>query len=180
VAALIVIVLAALTSTGFDHHVGIKATVISRVVTISSTAHRMGAAIHFDDLQAERSYSAQRAYGQSKLANLLFTYELQRRLAGTDTIAVAAHPGASATELTRNLRPVLRAVAGVIVPLTSQRPGMGAPPALAPRPIRAARVASISAPTASPNCGSTRRFWHPVTDPTTLTSRSGCGRSPKN
>src|SRR5713101_4846048 len=68
----------------------------SRVVTVSSIAHRLGARIHFDDLQSERSYSRVGAYGQSKLANLMFTYELQRRLAprGT-TIAAAAHPGGS-------------------------------------------------------------------------------------
>lgn len=53
----------------------------SRVVTVSSVGHRIRAALHFDDLQWERSYSRVGAYGQSKLANLLFTYELQRRLA---------------------------------------------------------------------------------------------------
>lgn len=53
----------------------------SRVVTVSSTGHRIRAAIHFDDLQWERSYSRSAAYGQAKLANLMFTYELQRRLA---------------------------------------------------------------------------------------------------
>lgn len=72
----------------------------SRVVTVSSTAHKMGA-MHFDDLQGEQRYRKWGAYGQSKLANLLFTYELQRRLtaAGETTIAVAAHPGWSATNL---------------------------------------------------------------------------------
>ena len=59
--------------------------------------------IRFDDLQSEHSYSRVGAYGQAKLANLLFTYELQRRLHGTNTIAVAAHPGGSRSELTRNL-----------------------------------------------------------------------------
>ena len=53
----------------------------SRVVTVSSMGHRIRADIHFDDLQWERSYSRVAAYGQAKLANLLFTYELQRRLA---------------------------------------------------------------------------------------------------
>ena len=52
----------------------------SRVVTVSSVGHRIMARIHFDDLQLERSYNRVAAYGQSKLANLLFTYELQRRL----------------------------------------------------------------------------------------------------
>ena len=73
----------------------------SRVVTVSSMAHRFGK-IDFDDLQWQsRSYNANRAYGQSKLANLLFTYELQRKLdaAGKETIATAAHPGWTATNL---------------------------------------------------------------------------------
>ena len=74
----------------------------SRVVTVSSTGHRFGGGIHFDDLQWQRSYSRMGAYGQSKLANLMFTYELQRRLQGTKTIAAAAHPGASQSELGRN------------------------------------------------------------------------------
>ncbi len=76
----------------------------SRIVTVSSVGHRILADIHFDDLQWERSYNRVAAYGQAKLANLLFTYELQRRLAshGT-TIAAAAHPGMSDTELMRNM-----------------------------------------------------------------------------
>ena len=76
------------------------ATPGSRIVTVSSMAHQMGT-IQFDDLGWEKSYSKWRAYGMSKLANLLFTYELQRKLtaAGADTIAVAVHPGYSATNL---------------------------------------------------------------------------------
>jgi NAD(P)-dependent dehydrogenase (short-subunit alcohol dehydrogenase family) len=102
----------------------------SRVVTVSSIGHRIRAAIHFDDLQWERSYSRVGAYGQSKLANLLFTYELQRRLAprGT-TIAVAAHPGGSATELTRNL-PRLVAVLNTVVEPLFQGADQGALPTL--------------------------------------------------
>jgi NAD(P)-dependent dehydrogenase (short-subunit alcohol dehydrogenase family) len=75
----------------------------SRVVTVSSVGHRIGGGIQFGDLQSERSYGRVRAYGQSKLANLLFTYELQRRLLGNSTIAVAAHPGSSKSELSRNV-----------------------------------------------------------------------------
>ncbi|RSM37751.1 short chain dehydrogenase [Amycolatopsis balhimycina DSM 5908] len=103
----------------------------SRVVTVSSVAHRIRAAIHFDDLQWERSYGRVAAYGQSKLANLMFTYELQRRLAahGT-TIAVAAHPGLSDTELTRNSPAVIRVLSPLIAPLASQKPDMGALPTL--------------------------------------------------
>lgn len=77
----------------------------SRVVTVSSVGHRILAKIHFDDLHWERSYNRIAAYGQSKLANLLFTYELQRRLKakGAPTVALAAHPGFSDTELMRYL-----------------------------------------------------------------------------
>ena len=71
--------------------------------------HRLFASrgINFDDLQWQRRYSRAGAYGQAKLANLMFTYELQRRLVGTTTIAAAAHPGASRTELARNLPPLI-------------------------------------------------------------------------
>ena len=75
--------------------------VSGRVVTVSSTGHRFGS-IDFDDLNWERKpYRAWRAYGQSKLANLLFTAELQRRLsaAGSAVLATAAHPGYASTNL---------------------------------------------------------------------------------
>jgi NAD(P)-dependent dehydrogenase (short-subunit alcohol dehydrogenase family) len=84
----------ALTNLLLEHVTG-------RVVTVSSTAHRFGR-IDFEDLNWERKpYNAWRAYGQSKLANLLFTAELQRRLtaAGSDVLATAAHPGYAATNL---------------------------------------------------------------------------------
>ena len=98
----------------------------SRVVTVSSVGHRIRARINFDDLQWERSYSRVRAYGQSKLANLMFTYELQRRLSGAGTtIAVAAHPGFAATELMRHTP-----MAAVVTPLFSQNAAMGALPVL--------------------------------------------------
>ena len=83
------------------------ATPGSRIVTVSSVGHRFARGIRFEDLQWERGYSRVGAYGQAKLANLMFTYELQRRLTGTHTIAAAAHPGGSRTELTRNLPPLL-------------------------------------------------------------------------
>jgi NAD(P)-dependent dehydrogenase (short-subunit alcohol dehydrogenase family) len=71
-----------------------------RVVTVSSGAHRIGD-IRFDDLQWEHGYGKWRAYGQSKLANLLFAFELQRRAdeAGKKLVSVACHPGYAATEL---------------------------------------------------------------------------------
>ena len=76
------------------------ATPGARVVTVSSTAHR-GGRMRFDDLQGERSYTRWGAYGQSKLANLLFSYELDRRAraAGRDLVAAACHPGYAATNL---------------------------------------------------------------------------------
>jgi NAD(P)-dependent dehydrogenase (short-subunit alcohol dehydrogenase family) len=78
------------------------ATPGARIVTMSSTAHKFGR-MQFADLQFSRGYRAWAAYGQSKLANLLFTYELQRRLAraGQATLVVAAHPGWARTGLQR-------------------------------------------------------------------------------
>ncbi len=70
----------------------LKASAPARIVTVSSGAHGMGR-IDFDDLQAERNYQGQRAYNQSKLANVMFTYELARRLAGTGITANVLHPG---------------------------------------------------------------------------------------
>jgi len=101
----------------------------SRIVTVSSQGHRFVRGIRFDDLQADRSYRRVGAYGQAKLANLLFTYELQRRLTGTNTIAVAAHPGGSKTELTRNLPPLVAAVTRLAEPFF-QSAEMGALPTL--------------------------------------------------
>lgn len=102
----------------------------SRVVTVSSIGHRLRADIHFDDLQWERRYNRVEAYGQSKLANLLFTYELQRRLAPhATTIALAAHPGGSNTELMRHL-PRWAAVAYPLIKPMFQGADMGALPTL--------------------------------------------------
>ncbi|MDQ6821159.1 MAG: oxidoreductase [Actinomycetota bacterium] len=104
-----------------------------RVVTVSSGMHRIGR-IAFDDLQAERSYRAWRAYGQSKLANLMFCFELQRRAtaAGTPLKSVAAHPGYAATNLqsastTRSYELAVMAVANKAI---AQSAEMGALPAL--------------------------------------------------
>ena len=104
----------------------------SRVVTVSSNGHRLRAAIHFDDLQWERSYDRYAAYGQSKLANLLFTYELQRRLAQhhQNTIAVAAHPGASSTELGRSVPGWAKPLFTVAGAVLFQGAAMGALPTL--------------------------------------------------
>lgn len=76
----------------------------ARVVTVSSSFHERGR-IDFDDLQGERAYDPKTAYYQSKLANLLFVFELQRRLeaSGADVLSVAAHPGYAATNLQRHV-----------------------------------------------------------------------------
>ncbi len=76
----------------------LKQSAPARVVTVSSDAQRMGR-IDFDDLQGERSWSGQRAYNQSKLANVLFTYELARRLRGHGVTANTLHPGIVRTGL---------------------------------------------------------------------------------
>lgn len=104
----------------------------ARVVTLSSGAHRMGR-IFFDDLQRERSYNRWRAYGQSKLANLLFAMELDRRLraAGSTVKSLAAHPGYSATNLQSAAPPLLdRMVMTVTNHLIAQSAEMGALPTL--------------------------------------------------
>src|SRR5207302_10025694 len=79
----------------------------ARVVTVSSNKHKAGR-IDFDDLQGERRYRRWRAYSQSKLANLLFMFELDRRAreAGLDLVSVAAHPGYAATNLQFNAPPL--------------------------------------------------------------------------
>jgi NAD(P)-dependent dehydrogenase (short-subunit alcohol dehydrogenase family) len=104
----------------------IRATPKARVVNVSSAVHFIGG-IDFDDLDAGRSYSPIRAYAQSKLANLLFTLELQRRFeaAGVDALAAAAHPGSTQTGLQQHSRLMAAAVA-----LFSQDPAGGARPTL--------------------------------------------------
>ena len=104
----------------------------SRVVTVSNTGHRIRATIHFDDLQWERSYSRAGAYGQSKLANLMCTHELRRRLAahGSATVAAAAHAGVSNTGLVRNSPTVVRAPLHRLAPFITQPAAMGALPTL--------------------------------------------------
>jgi NAD(P)-dependent dehydrogenase (short-subunit alcohol dehydrogenase family) len=104
----------------------------ARVVTVSSGAHRMGR-IDFDDLQGERRYRRWRAYGQSKLANLLFAFELDRRLreAGAPVASVAAHPGYAATNLQSAAAPRLdRLVMVVSNRVIAQSAAMGTLPIL--------------------------------------------------
>lgn len=81
----------------------------SRIVSLSSIAHKFGS-IRFDDFQFSNGYSRMKAYSQSKLACLIFAYELDRRLrkAGSAAVSVAAHPGVASTHLGRNMTPVMR------------------------------------------------------------------------
>ena len=104
----------------------ITSTPKSRVVSVSSMAHKMGE-IDFDNLNAEQSYSKSGAYGQSKLANLLFTYELQRRFeaAGVDATSTASHPGWTETNLQAHTW-----MFRMLNPMLAQKPPMGALPSL--------------------------------------------------
>ncbi len=79
----------------------LRASAPSRVVTVSSEAHRMGP-LDLDDLQARRGYSAMKVYGRSKLANVLFSNELARREAGSGVTSNSLHPGVVATGFGRN------------------------------------------------------------------------------
>ena len=118
------LVLGALTSTAG-----------SRIVNVASIAHRDGR-MRWDDLQWERSYNRMAAYSQSKLANLLFTFELDRRLrtAEVPTVALAAHPGVSATELARHIPgldlPGVKQLARVVLSATLNSAADGALPSL--------------------------------------------------
>jgi NAD(P)-dependent dehydrogenase (short-subunit alcohol dehydrogenase family) len=109
----------ALTGLLLDHIVG---TPRARVVTVSSGGERF-AKIDLTNLHGEQGYDAGEAYGQSKLANLLFTYELQRRFegAGVEALAAAAHPGWTVTNLQVHW-PMLQ----ILNPVIGQKPKMGA------------------------------------------------------
>ncbi len=78
----------------------LKASAPSRIVSVASDAHRMVSGINFDDVEGKKSYTAFRIYGQSKLANILFTRELARRLEGSGVTANCLHPGFVATNFT--------------------------------------------------------------------------------
>ena len=100
----------------------------ARVVMLSSAAHQQAPkdGIEFDNLSGEVGYTPWRAYGQSKLANLLFAKELARRFAGTKKTANAVHPGVIATNLSRHMSPVLKGLFGVVSPLFLKTPAEGA------------------------------------------------------
>ncbi len=91
---------------------GLQKALNPRVVTVSSNAHKVGT-MNFENLNAEKGYSAWGAYAQSKLANLLFAFELQRRAdkAGLNLTSVAAHPGYSASNLSASVVPSIKGLA---------------------------------------------------------------------
>jgi len=104
----------------------------ARVVTLSSTAHKIGR-IAFDNLNGDRRYFRWRAYGQSKLANLLFALELDRRLRrdGSTVKSLAAHPGYAATNLQTAAPPLIdRVVMKISTAVMAQSDEMGALPTL--------------------------------------------------
>jgi NAD(P)-dependent dehydrogenase (short-subunit alcohol dehydrogenase family) len=104
----------------------LRASAPARVITTASDAHK-GNQIPFDDLAAERSYAARgfRRYGQTKLANILFTAELARRLQGSGVTATCFHPGTVATGFNHNNGPLMGVVMTVIKPF-SRSPERGA------------------------------------------------------
>ena len=94
----------------------LKNSAPARIVTVTSEGHRYGT-LNFDDLQFRRGYFGMKAYARSKLATLLFTYELARRLAGTGVTANAVHPGHVATDIWKTngaiIGPVLKWIMGL-------------------------------------------------------------------
>jgi NAD(P)-dependent dehydrogenase (short-subunit alcohol dehydrogenase family) len=105
----------------------LKASAPARIINVSSGAHTSGR-IEFDNLQGERSYGS-RAYGNSKLANILFTMELARRLEGTEVTGVtvnALHPGFVATGFGKNNGKIIAALVSIFAPLVARSPAKGA------------------------------------------------------
>ena len=118
------------------------------------------------------------AYSQSKLANLMFTYELARRLSGAGTtIAVAAHPGLAATELTRHTPAI---AAFFYARLISQKPAMGALPVLRAATDPGVLGGQYYGPGGIFGARGYPKLAHPAGNPTTPPSSAACGQSPKS
>ena len=103
----------------------IKASAPARIINVSSDAHS-GGKIDFDNLQGERTYSSFGPYGNSKLANILFTNELARRLEGTGVTVNALHPGLTRTGFGKNNPGFFMKIMQVIIPLVARSPEKGA------------------------------------------------------
>ena len=146
----------------------LTASAPARIVTVSSGAHARGR-LDFDDLQGERAYSGQRAYSQSKLANVMFSYELARRLAGTGVTATVAHPGVAATSFGAEDQAAYFAIMTRVARLFMKTPAHGAltPVYLASSPevegitgrYYAGRKPKTSSK-ASYDTGAAARLWH--------------------
>ena len=93
----------------------LKENTPSRIINVTSAAHR-GYNINFEDLQGERKYSAFHAYGQSKLANILFTYELAKKLQGTGVTVNCLHPGVVRTGFGKDQRGLFSIAVHIISP----------------------------------------------------------------
>jgi NAD(P)-dependent dehydrogenase (short-subunit alcohol dehydrogenase family) len=102
----------------------LQASAPARVINVASASHR-GARIDFEDLQGERKYRGMRAYGQAKLALVLFTYELARRLEGTGITVNALHPGFVATNIGQNNGCLFKLISP-LMKLIARRPEEGA------------------------------------------------------
>jgi NAD(P)-dependent dehydrogenase (short-subunit alcohol dehydrogenase family) len=102
----------------------IKASAPARIINVSSNAHASGK-IEFDNLQGERQYGP-KAYDNSKLANILFTTELARRLEGTGVTVNALHPGFVATGFAKNNGKIIATLVSLITPLVARSPAKGA------------------------------------------------------
>jgi retinol dehydrogenase-12 len=103
----------------------LKASPAARIVNVSSNAHR-GVELNFDDLQSEKDFSGMKVYGRSKLANLYFTYELAKRLAGTKITVNALHPGFVATNLGADNLPVVGSLFKKVINLSAMSVEKGA------------------------------------------------------
>ncbi len=151
----------------------LRAGAPSRIVNVSSYGHKQGH-IDFDDLQAARRYRGIVAYRQSKLANVLFTYELARRLAGTGITVNAVNPGNVATNFGFNnlgfLRGPARSVAHAAYRLVAASPEAGARTAVYSRRLRTWKVPP-------PATGRSRPGRPRPTNPTIPALRAGCGWS---
>jgi NAD(P)-dependent dehydrogenase (short-subunit alcohol dehydrogenase family) len=102
----------------------LKASAPARIINVSSDAHTSGK-IEFDNLQGEQNYRP-RAYDNSKLANILFTMELARRLEGTGVSVTALHPGFVSTGFAKNNGKVIAALVSIFAPLVARSPAKGA------------------------------------------------------
>jgi NAD(P)-dependent dehydrogenase (short-subunit alcohol dehydrogenase family) len=156
----------------------------ARVVTVASLAHARGH-VDFGNLDASKGYAMSRAYAQSKLANLLFAYELHRRLsaAGAGLLSVAAHPGWAATEM--EIRPPgqrrrpLEQVAHMLTMRLAATPAQGARPILYAATSPQVRDGDYIGPGARSGLRGPPPRPGPATAATTRNWRAACGGYPK-